>query len=70
MLAEAVIKFISEVDAEFQNQLDISYEKMGNTTFKALRRQLPLTGQKVNWPKIGQYKIGSELDKKTKKKSL
>jgi len=64
ILAEAVIKYIGEVEAEFQNQLDINYEKMGNTTFKALRRQLPLTGTKVNWSKIGQYKIGSELDKK------
>jgi capping protein alpha len=62
-LAEAVVKAITEIETEFQNQLEISYEKMGSTTFKALRRALPVVGTKLNWPKLGQYKIGSEIKK-------
>jgi len=63
-LAEAVISLIKECEGEFQNQLEVSYEKMNATTYKALRRPLPITGTKINWAKISHYKIGSEIENK------
>jgi len=57
-LADAAVKAITEVETEFQNQIEISYDKMGNTTFKALRRALPITQTKIVWPKIASMKMG------------
>jgi capping protein alpha len=34
---------------------------MGEKTFKALRRALPLTRQKLDWDKVVGYRLGAEL---------
>jgi len=59
-VGENVIKAIRKVEAEFQQALDQSYTTMGDTTFKALRRVLPITRQKIDWNKINNMRIGSE----------
>jgi len=64
-LAESAMKMIYDIETDFQNNLDISYDKMNGTTFKGLRRQLPVFATRINWPKISQYTIGGDLQKKT-----
>jgi capping protein (actin filament) muscle Z-line, alpha len=59
--AQAVFKTIAAVENDFHASLDKSYGTMGNTTFKALRRALPITRKKIEWDKITQYKIGGDL---------
>jgi len=58
--ADALLKHIAKLELEYQNALENSYNTMGETTFKALRRVLPVTREKVKWEKIGNYKLGSE----------
>jgi capping protein alpha len=58
--AAAVVKALTTVEHNFHQALDASYTVMGETTFKALRRALPITGQKINWNLIHSYRVGGE----------
>lgn len=60
-LADKALKTISAVEADFHAALDKSYTTMGNTTFKALRRALPIIRKKIDWEKIMQYRLGGDL---------
>jgi len=47
--AANTLKQIARIEAEFQESLNQSYNVMGDTTFKALRRMLPITKKKMEW---------------------
>mmetsp|Transcript_26635 Transcript_26635/g.41509 ORF Transcript_26635/g.41509 Transcript_26635/m.41509 type:complete len:278 (-) Transcript_26635:77-910(-) len=57
--ADNIIKSIKKEEATYQNNIDNSYATMGDTTFKALRRVLPITRMKIDWNKIRNMKMGS-----------
>jgi len=67
-LADAVAKAIEKAEADYHSKLELSYNTMGDTTFKALRRVLPITRQKIDWTKIQNFKVGNEAASKTPKK--
>jgi len=58
--AAEILKLIQKTDAEFQTSLESSYATMSETTFKALRRVLPVMRTKIDWEKILKYKLGAD----------
>jgi capping protein alpha len=59
--AQKTIAAIKKVEVSFQEALNTSYATMGDTTFKALRRALPITRKKLDWQKIRTYKLGAQV---------
>jgi capping protein alpha len=59
-MADACIKAIDKAESNFHKALETSYNTMGDTTFKALRRILPITRQKINWTNIQSLKSGGD----------
>ena len=62
--ATALFKAIAAAEAKFQQNLEASHAAMDTGPFKALRRQLPVTGTKIDWDKIGNAKMGIKKEEK------
>ncbi|KAJ8463412.1 hypothetical protein ONZ45_g17590 [Pleurotus djamor] len=60
-LAPKILALIADEEGKYQVSLNDTYQEMGDKTFKALRRALPLTRQKIDWDKVLGYKLGAEL---------
>lgn len=55
--AVAITKAIAVVEKRYQEELHRGFARLSEGEFKALRRQLPITRQKVEWEKIKGYRV-------------
>lgn len=60
--AESVVRAISKAENAFQEELNKAFGTLGEGTFKGLRRQLPVTRQRVEWEKnLMGYRLGQDI---------
>ncbi|KAI6840801.1 F-actin-capping protein-like protein subunit alpha-1 [Hortaea werneckii] len=54
--AEAVVKEIAKAENKFQEELNRAFTALAEGSFKGLRRQLPVTRQRMEWEKHQGYR--------------
>lgn len=59
--AETIISRIAAAERSYQEELNKAFGQMAEGAFKSLRRQLPITRQKVEWEKVGGYRLGQDI---------
>ena len=59
--ADTVISRIAAAERDYQETLNRAFVQMAEEAFKNLRRQLPITRQKVEWEKVGGYRLGQDI---------
>ena len=59
--AKKLVEIMHHSETVFQEALNDNYRTMNTTTFKALRRALPITHMKLDWLKIKGMTVGKEL---------
>ena len=55
--ASEVVRQIALAERKYQEDLNRAFTSLNEGAFKGLRRQLPVTRQKVEWEKISSYKV-------------
>ncbi|KAK4105193.1 subunits of heterodimeric actin filament capping protein Capz [Parathielavia hyrcaniae] len=52
---------IAAGEKKYQEELNRSFTSLSEGAFKALRRQLPVTRQKIEWDKVASYRLGQDI---------
>lgn len=56
-----IAKEISTTEKKYQEELNKGFVGLSEGAFKGLRRQLPVTRQKIEWDKVTSYRLGQDI---------
>ncbi|PHH85331.1 hypothetical protein CDD83_584 [Cordyceps sp. RAO-2017] len=56
-----IAKEISALEKKYQEELNRGFVNLSEGAFKGLRRQLPVTRQKIEWDKVTSYRLGQDI---------
>jgi hypothetical protein len=57
--ATEIVRAVSQAEKKYQEELNRGFANLSEGAFKGLRRQLPITRQKIEWEKIAGYRVSS-----------
>ena len=57
----AIAREISTGEKKYQEELNRGFNNLSEGAFKGLRRQLPVTRQKIEWDKVTSYRLGQDI---------
>jgi len=61
--ASDVVRSLATAEKSYQEELNRAFAGLSDGAFKALRRQLPVTRQKVDWEKASSYRLGQQVSR-------
>ncbi|KAL2113564.1 hypothetical protein VUR80DRAFT_3491 [Thermomyces stellatus] len=56
-----IAKEISVIEKKYQEEVNKAFTGLSEGAFKSLRRQLPVTRQKIEWEKVTGYRLGQDI---------
>jgi capping protein (actin filament) muscle Z-line, alpha len=56
-----ICKEITAAEKKYQEELNKGFTSLSEGAFKGLRRQLPVTRQKIEWDKVASYRVGQDI---------
>lgn len=60
-LGGEITRTVARVEKGWQEEMNRGFSRLSEGEFKGLRRQLPVTRQKVEWEKVTSYRAGKEI---------
>lgn len=55
--AQEIARQIASAEGKYQQEMNRAFGNLSEGAFKSLRRQLPVTRQKIEWEKISGYRV-------------
>jgi hypothetical protein len=59
--AASIVREIAVAEKKYQEEVNKGFNNLSEGAFKGLRRQLPITRQKIEWDKIAGYRLGQDI---------
>jgi len=56
-----IVKEVASAEKKYQEELNRGFTSLSEGAFKGLRRQLPVTRQKIEWDKVAGYRLGQDI---------
>lgn len=59
--APSILREVAISEKKYQEEINKGFNNLSEGAFKGLRRQLPITRQKIEWDKIAGYRLGQDI---------